>query len=70
MSQTKARSLIEAWVNIFIGFAVNFSANILILPALGIPVTVAQAGWIGVLYTLISLIRSYCIRRAFVRRGD
>lgn len=56
----------EALTNIVIGFAINAVANILILPAvLGVPVNLKELGLIGALFTIISVIRSYALRRAF-----
>lgn len=64
--QTKLGSFVEAWANIVIGFAINWTANILILPAvLHTSVTGAQAFGIGVIFTAISLVRSYVLRRWF-----
>lgn len=63
--QSKIASFIEAWANIIIGFTINFVANLLILPIFGYNVTAAHAFGIGVLFTFISLVRSYAIRRWF-----
>ncbi len=65
MNQTRLGSLIEAFVNVAIGFAINFMANMLILPLIGFHITAGQNLFIGVLYTLISVARSYAIRRWF-----
>jgi hypothetical protein len=65
MSQTKLGSWVEACANIIVGFAINWSANMLILPLFGFNVTGAQAFGIGVFFTVISLVRSYVLRRWF-----
>lgn len=66
LSQTKLGSFIEAWVNVFIGFAINFVANLIILPAFGFTtLTLATNFVIGLIYTVISVARSYVIRRWF-----
>jgi hypothetical protein len=65
MSQTRLGSFIEACINVLIGFWINFAANLLILPLIGFHITVSQNLFIGILYTLISIARSYCIRRWF-----
>ena len=67
-SQTRIGSLIEACINVLIGFAINFVANILILPLIGFHITVGQNLFIGVLYTVISVARSYVVRRWFNAR--
>ena len=68
MNQTRLGSLIEAWINVAIGFAINFCANLLILPLIGFHISISQNLFIGVLYTLISVARSYVIRRWFNAR--
>lgn len=65
MSQTRAHSFIEAWANIGIGFGINFIANLLVLPLFGFQVKVSDALGIGVVFTFISLARSYALRRYF-----
>lgn len=68
MTQTRLGSLIEAGFNIAIGFSINWCANLLILPLFGFAVTGGQAFGIGVFFTVISLVRSYVIRRWFNAR--
>ena len=65
MAQTKLGSFAEAWANIAVGFAINFTANMLILPLFGFNVTAGDAFGIGVIFTVISLVRSYVLRRYF-----
>ena len=67
MSQSKERSWKEAWVNIFIGYTVNFVANITVFPLFGYHVTIQDNLLIGVIYTFISLGRQYVIRRWFAK---
>ena len=63
--QTRKRSWKEAWTNIFIGYTINFTANALILPFLVEGFTYKKNLMLGVIYTGISLLRTYCIRRWF-----
>ena len=66
MSQTKTGSIAEALANIAVGFGVNFTANMLLLPLFGFhTLTIGKNFEIGMLYTLISLARSYILRRWF-----
>jgi hypothetical protein len=66
--QTRLGSLIEACINVLIGFGINFTANLIILPLIGFQISVGQNLFIGVLYTVISVVRSYTIRRWFNTR--
>lgn len=68
MTQTRLGSFIEACINVAIGFSINFVANLLILPLIGFHISVSQNLFIGVLYTVISVCRSYVIRRWFNSR--
>ena len=68
VSQTRLGSFVESWANIAIGFSINFTANWLILPAFGFhSLTLTTNFEIGLLYTLISLCRSFALRRLFNR---
>ncbi len=68
MTQTRLGSLIEALINVAIGFGINFCANLLILPLIGFQISMGQNLFIGVLYTVISVARSYVVRRWFNAR--
>lgn len=63
MSQTRLGSFAEAWFNVAVGFGINFLGNIYILPHFGLHPTVKDALWIGVVFTVISVARSYLLRR-------
>jgi hypothetical protein len=63
--QSRLGSFVEAWANIAIGFSISFLANLAVLPAFGYPVTVSDAFGIGLIFTAVSLARSYVIRRWF-----
>jgi hypothetical protein len=68
VSQSRRGSFIEACINVAIGFVINFCANLLILPLIGFHISAGQNLFIGVLYTVISVARSYTIRRWFNAR--
>lgn len=64
--QSRIDSFMEALVNVAIGFGINFLANWLILPwYFGIEPDLGSFALLGVIYTFISIARSYVIRRAF-----
>lgn len=66
MSQTKLASLAESWANIAIGFTINYFANLIILPLVGLPTPTATKNLVIVCcFTSISLARSYILRRYF-----
>lgn len=61
-------AIVEAWTNIVIGFSINFIANLLILPLAGASITPSENFWMGWVYTSISILRQYAIRRWFQQR--
>lgn len=63
--QTRLQSAIEAVANIMIGMGVAFSAQLVIFPALGMVVRLDQNIAITIAFTLVSLVRSYALRRFF-----
>ena len=68
MTQTRLGSLIEAIINVVIGFTINFAANMLIFPLFGFHITPGANLALGLIYTVISVARSYCVRRWFNAR--
>lgn len=65
MNQTRLGSFIEAIVNIVIGFAINYTANLLIFPLFGFHISLSANFMMGLIYTVISLVRQYVLRRWF-----
>lgn len=65
VGQTPRGAIIEAWTNIAIGFGVNYCANFLLLPLVGVHVNAADNFMLGWCYTAISIVRGYMIRRFF-----
>lgn len=68
MLQSKKGSLIEAAMNIAIGYGIALLSQIILFPLFDIHITLGTNMWIGFWFTLISLIRSYVIRRWFNAR--
>jgi hypothetical protein len=65
MAQTKLGSIAEAWANIAVGFSINYCANLLIFPLFGMHISPGSNFVLGLIYTVISLVRSYVLRRWF-----
>lgn len=66
MNQTRLGSLLEAWVNVAIGFGINYAMNLVILNGvMGMSISLVQNLWIGLMFTVVSVIRSYGVRRLF-----
>lgn len=65
MRQSRRMSLVEAIANVLVGYAVAVLAQILVFPLFGIEATLGQNLALGGLFTIISIARSYALRRAF-----
>jgi len=65
--QAPAESMREAWCNIAVGYAINFAANIVLLPLVGVPAdtSLVDVFILGLPYTAVSLVRQFVIRRRF-----
>lgn len=69
MRQTKKHSLSESIINVIIGYGVAVCSQIIIFPYFGVHIKIADNFIIGFWFTLISIIRSYCLRRWFTSRS-
>ncbi len=67
--QSRAASLAEAAGNVLVGYLVALLAQQLIFPLFAIDTTLAQDSAIAAAFTLVSLARSYLLRRLFERIG-
>lgn len=75
MSQSRLSSFYEALINIVIGFSLNYVFNLILIPMFvtgqdGKPVVISHSAnfWMGCAFTVVSLARSYVIRRYFNAR--
>ena len=66
--QTKKQSLLESLTNVLIGYSTAFVSQLLIFPLFSISVTIGDNLLIGLYFTLISLVRSYVVRRYFNKK--
>ena len=65
MAQTRGQSAVETAVGTAVGLLVSVAANMLVLPVFGFSPNLEEAGLIGVVFTLVSIARSYMMRRLF-----
>lgn len=68
MNQTRIGSLIEALMNVAIGLLVSVVANAIVFPRFGFQPTVGENVAISLIYTAISIVRQYVLRRWFNAR--
>ena len=67
MKQSRLMSLIESITNVIVGYGVAVVTQILIFPIFGLHTTLAQNLKMGLLFTGVSLLRSFLLRRLFNR---
>jgi hypothetical protein len=65
VKQSRAMSLVEATANVVVGFGVAVLAQIAVFPLFGLDVSFADNLLIGAIFTVISIARSYVLRRVF-----
>lgn len=63
--QSRRMSLTEVFINTAIGYAVAVTAQYLVFPCFGINIPLHSNLAIGAIFTVISIIRSYVLRRVF-----
>lgn len=61
--QTKTESLIEALINTGIGFVIQCTASAILLPLIGVPISLGQNLVLGIGMTVVSVARGYFVRR-------
>ena len=67
MKQSRIMSLVESVANVVVGYGVAVVTQILIFPIFGLHTTLTQNLKMGVVFTIVSIGRSYALRRLFER---
>jgi hypothetical protein len=65
LSQSRFRSLIESVTNLIVGYALAVATQIVVFPWFDLHPSVGQNLTIGALFSAMSLLRSYALRRLF-----
>lgn len=65
MKQSRAMSLVEAIANVIGGYGVAVVTQFLIFPVFGLHTTLAQNLQMGGVFTIVSIARSFALRRVF-----
>ena len=70
MKQSRSMSLVEALANVATGYGVAVITQIAVFPIFELHTTMADNLTIGAIFTVVSFIRSYALRRAFETLRD
>lgn len=65
MKQSRWMSLVEAVTNVLVGYGVAVATQWMVFPLFGLYATLQENLLIGLIFTAVSLVRSYVLRRAF-----
>jgi hypothetical protein len=65
MKQSRLMSLVESLANVLVGYGVAVVTQMLVFPLFGLAVTVTENLLIGLIFTAVSILRSYALRRGF-----
>lgn len=68
MNQTRKHSAIESVFNVIVGYGIAVGSQILIFPLFNVHIPLSDNFLIGGYFTIISLLRSYILRRLFTKR--
>lgn len=65
MTQSRAMSLVEALANVVVGYGIAVVTQVLVFPLFELAVTLTENMVIGVIFTAVSIARSFTLRRVF-----
>lgn len=65
--QSRRMSMIESIANVIVGYGVALGTQLAVFPLFGMKPRLSDNMAIGAIFTVVSLIRSYVLRRAFNR---
>ena len=63
--QSRRMSLTESFANVAIGYGIAVAAQVAVFPLFGIHIGLGDDLALGAVFTVISLVRSYALRRMF-----
>lgn len=70
MAQSRKGSLFESITNIAVGYLLSLVTMTVVLPMFGVRLPMHDNALIVLVFTVVSLIRGYFLRRLFVRLHD
>ncbi len=65
MKQSRAMSLVESLANVAVGCGLAVITQMLVFPLFGLHTTMAENLTIGMIFTVVSIARSFALRRLF-----
>jgi hypothetical protein len=65
MKQSRLMSMVEAITNVIVGYGLAVVTQIIVFPWFGLQTTLGENLAMGGIFTIVSLIRSFLLRRLF-----
>ena len=65
--QSKKQSLIETLTNVLVGWLIGVILNMVVLPLFGYNISLTDGVLISIIFTIVSIVRGYVVRRWFNR---
>jgi hypothetical protein len=65
MKQSRLMSLVESLANVLVGYGVAVATQMAVFPLFDLAVSVTENLLIGLIFTVVSIVRSYALRRWF-----
>ena len=65
MRQSRVMSLVEALSNVVVGYALAIATQFVVFPLFGVTMRTRQMLVVGLVFTAVSIVRSYALRRLF-----
>ena len=65
MKQSRIMSLVESLTNVVVGYGIAVVTQIVVFPLFGLSTTIAENMVMGAIFTVVSIVRSYSLRRLF-----
>ena len=65
MKQSRLMSLVEAIANVVVGYGIAVLTQLIVFPWFGLPARISDALALGLIFTAVSLARSFALRRLF-----
>jgi len=65
MRQSKRMSLLESLINVAVGYGIAVTTQIMVFSVFGLEVSLVDNLVIGSVFTVVSIIRSFTLRRLF-----
>jgi len=63
--QSRLMSAVESIANVVVGYGIAVTTQIMVFPFFGLTASLGDNLLLGIIFTVVSLVRSYTLRRVF-----